>query len=174
MSLSERLQSRWALSLIAGVPFAAFMTVFWSFTGPGWPVAALMGLVAGSAFGAVMGWLLAAQQRRVRAALGGLSGPDARSVTRKAFRGAVPVDPAHRDAARQLAEVQLRQVMRFRTFGLVLFGTAAILGPFQALFVSPVYWVGAGAGVVMVLVEVLMPIHLRRRIALLSASQDPS
>src|SRR4051812_23312780 len=98
----------WVLSLVTGVLFGIAMALFGALAqGASWPVAAGGGVLGGLLFGAVMGPVLARQNRRLRESTGGASADDLRRARRAVRGGRVPDDPAERALAHGLVTTQL-------------------------------------------------------------------
>jgi membrane protein YdbS with pleckstrin-like domain len=169
-TLRERFQSApwWVLSLTMGCFFGAWMTVFGYLEHPGnWMRAAVIGLIDGVFFGAVMGPLQVRRRRRMVAAIGNMPARDLRVASRAVMRGPVPTDPEIRQAAQWLATNQLKESSRFRWLGLILLVFVTMVSVAIALTSSPWWWLGAVAMFSMFAFFLLMPIHLKRRIEML-------
>jgi hypothetical protein len=173
--MREKLQDApwWVWSLIEGVFFGSFMAVYFHAQGSGgWSGAIVGGLISGAAFGAVMGPFAARQRRTTLAAAGSLPARDLPVAGRAAMRGPVPHDPDVRQAAERLATQQLNEFSRFRWLGLSVFAAFTLLSTFLALTSSPSWWAATALFAVFEGLYLLLPLHLRRRVALLKEATD--
>ncbi len=169
--MREKLQEApwWVWSLIEGVFFVSFMTVFFHAqdSAAGWPGAIVAGVISGAAFGAVMGPFAARQRRTTVAAAGRLPDQDMRVAGRAVMRGPVPQDAETRQAAERLAIHQLNELSRFRWFGLCVFAAFTLLSGYLALTSSPSWWAATAVFAAFEGLYLFLPRHLQRRVNLL-------
>jgi Flp pilus assembly protein TadB len=158
---------RWVLSLMAGVWFGAFMTIWGVLQGDRWQAALIGGAVGGLIFGAVMGPFAHRMYARQRQAVGTTSRDVERAAGRASWRGPVPDDPEVRAVALKLIDHQLGELRRRRTLTLVSFASFSALYVVIALAWSPWWWLAAAFFAVMLAMTVGLPGHLRRRADLL-------
>lgn len=160
----------WQWSLITGVPFGVLMFLFLGSRYPGgWIICA----VAGVAFGAAMGPIIAGQARRLRPLIESLSAEEYAQVRRAAARGPVPGDSKLRQDAARFASHRYEEMTRFHVPLLIVFGLFFVLAALSAVLVSsPWSWLSAGFFALLLALQVLWPRRLRRRIERLHA--EPS
>jgi hypothetical protein len=161
----------WVFSILTGVIFGGWMTVFGLLEYPERsPVAALIGgAVAGIFFGAIMGPFTVRQRRGLSAAAGDLSTGDIKTAARAATRGPVPLDGNVRHAAARIAVLQLDSLSRLRWVGLITFGFAVALSVFLAVASSPWWWATPVFFAAAFVGQLWWPRHLQRRVDLLTA-----
>lgn len=159
----------WVWSMLTGVFFGTVMTIFnrWQ-QSSSWTAALVGGLISGVLFGAVMGPLAVRQRRKVSALVGTMPRRDLRFATRAVTRGPAPLDPNIREAAAQLATLNLRQASRFRWVGLIFFSVLTVLYVLLAFAESPWWWLAAAASGALSTLYVIWPRHLKRRIEILN------
>jgi hypothetical protein len=172
--MRDRLMSLpvWSLFLVIAIPCAAVMSVFDLSTGGSFPWALIpaagFGILAGAS--ATLGLKLAA---RMEKRVFGDAPIDVRRQARRAARtGPVPTDPEVRVAAFELAQEDLKRVLRSRPWMaaiLVLLvvseiGLAFTSSPWALLVLVPLV-------PVLSFQLIVFPKRLRARIALLSAAQ---
>lgn len=164
----------WVLSILTGVMFGGWMTVFGLLEYPERsPVAAAIGgAVSGIFFGAIMGPFTARQRRGLSAAAGDLSTSDTKTAARAATRGPVPLDDTVRHAAARIAVHQLNSLSRLRWVGLITFGLGFALYIFLAVTSSPWWWAASVFFAAAFVGQFWWPRHLQRRIDLLTADAD--
>lgn len=161
----------WLWFSITGIPFGGIMALVLGLLGTGhpvgWPIAGIVGVASGVAFGAAMGRLLADQARRLRAAIGPMSRQEYAQARRAAARGPVPDDPVLRQQAALLAAHDHRELTRFRVPQSIVFASAFVGEVLAAVVVSPWFWLAAALFAGLLAVQVVWPRRLRRRIELL-------
>ncbi len=145
----------WGRGVLAGVLFGGCMAG-WSrlSSDPApWGVSAVIGLLAGVAFGLIMGVLMAQEERRLSQVGGRPLDEDQRLAVRRALvHGHRPEDPLVREAAVNLARSQFRRANSpLAVVGLVV--VAGGLAAWLALTGEPLWWLGVafwiGLGAVM-------------------------
>jgi hypothetical protein len=156
----------WVLSLVSGALFGVAMTLFAALTqGERWPVAVVGGVLAGVLFGAVMGPLLARQNRRLRDSIGSASAEDLRRARRAARGGPAPADPEQRALAHRLVTTQLGELRRRRRVSVAVFSVFLVLEGLMAVTYSPWFWLAAAFFAAMLALVLLLPRRLERRAA---------
>ena len=106
---------RWVLVLVYGVPFGLWMGLFGRFAHhDSWTEALIGGVLAGLFFGIFMGMLTHRWNAQTRSAAGDLSSAGWWQVARAGRRGAVPDDPAIREAAAAILELRSTRMARQR------------------------------------------------------------
>ncbi|MGY1623693.1 hypothetical protein ACI789_15970 [Geodermatophilus sp. SYSU D00965] len=156
----------WVLSLVTGGFFGVAMALFGALTqGESWPVAVVGGVLAGVLFGAVMGPLLARQNRRFQESVGTSSAGDLRRARRVARGGPVPADPEQRALAHRLVTTQLGELRRRRRFTVTVFSVFLVLEAVMAVVSSPWFWLAAAFFAAMLALVLVLPRRLERRAA---------
>jgi Flp pilus assembly protein TadB len=156
----------WVLSLVSGGLFGVLMALFGAlFQDERWPVAVVGGVLAGIVFGAVMGPLLARQNRRWQESIGSSSADDLRRARRVARGGPVPADPEQRALAHRLVTTQLGELRRRRRFAVAVFAIFLVLEVVMAVTRSPWFWLAAAFFAGMLALVLLYPRRLERRAA---------
>ncbi len=131
----------WVKSLLLGGLFASSNTLTGHYIlGETWTEAVVSGVITGVFLGAVVGPLLAREQRRAKEAVGARSAGQLRRVARSAHRGPVPVDPQLREAARRFALHQRREILRKRRWGIPLVVAVVALMVWLALRGDALFW----------------------------------
>jgi Flp pilus assembly protein TadB len=170
--MREKLQNApwWVWSLIMGLTFGSFATVFNHFQQPvSWTAAIIGGLIGGVLFGAVMGPWVARQRRKALAASGDMPFHDRQIANRAVMRGPVPLDPEIRQAAARLSRLQLKQYSPGRRWlGVIFFGALNVLYGLLALTDSPWWWIAFAIFLGFGALNVMLPRHLQRRLEMLS------
>jgi len=134
----------------------------------------ILGMLAGVAFGAVMGPLAARHNRRARSMLGPLPAEDFAVVLRAAARGPVPADPQLRRAAGRLAQLRLDELNRNRAWTSAVFLLAFLLEVYAAVVTSAWFWLGALVFASAIAGQLWFPRRLLRRIEQLHSGDDLS
>jgi Flp pilus assembly protein TadB len=156
----------WVLSLVTGGLFGVNMALFGAlFQEERWPVAVVGGVLAGVLFGAVMGPLLARQNRRWRDSVGTSSTDDLRRARRAARGGPVPTDPEQRALAHRLVTTQLGELRRRRRLSVTVFSVFLVLEAVMAVTRSPWFWLAAAFFAAMLALVLAYPRRLERRAA---------
>lgn len=140
----------------------------------GWFSTATLAFCTGIAFASCVDPILGARDRRLRAAAGTQPGADRRSTTRALLRGPAPRDSIDSTVARQVVRDELAGALRFRVFRLVTAGGIVGVGLLNAVLTGGIIWMLPGVATASLLVLVLWPWWLRRRVELLSATQVSS
>jgi hypothetical protein len=173
----------WVLSVVTGVPFGVAMVVGFQVLLPSvgqttrsLPLIAnvILGMIAGIAFGAVMGPLAARHNRRALSVLGPLPAEDFAVVLRAAARGPVPADPRLRRAAGRLAQLRLDELNRNWARTSAMFLLFFLLEVYAAVVTSAWFWLGALVCASVIAGQLWFPRRLRRRIEQLHAGDDSS
>jgi hypothetical protein len=158
---------RWAVGLVAGVPFGAFMGLSEGLRHGNWGDALIAGVIAGVIYGAIYGVFMHRRFGRYRAAIGGVPQRDVRRAAREARRGKVPEDPEARRAAYRLLDVQLGELRRQRRWAPILFVLLLGLSVFLALTQTPWWWVTVPCWPALLAMHLVMPRRMGRRLELL-------
>jgi hypothetical protein len=127
-----------------------------------------LALVGGAVSGTLFGPLAHRQNQRARELATGLSPAEQRAALRAALRGPVPQRPEVRAAAQRLAERQLAETRRQRTFSVVTFGAFLLLSLYLALATIPWWWAAIAFWTFLLVGQAWYPRHLARRAALLA------
>lgn len=162
---------QWAIALLQGVPFGAFMTVYYRFgQNESWPHALVAGALAGIFFGAFMGWLIHRQNGKYREALADVPREQWREVTRAARRPEKASDPRVRRAAYRINAAMLDRMRRSRTLGLIVYSLMIVLTAWLAgrrtawwLLAEPFY-------IALLVASFVLPGRLERRLEQLGPS----
>jgi hypothetical protein len=161
-------QPRWKRAVVLGTTFGAFMTLYMGLTQDvSWVAAVLGGVVAGALFGPIMSQTMFPQEPELRRVVGAARAAGRRQVSRATWRGPVPGDPDVRAAASAVIAYQLPILERQRRWA-PLFYLFMIL---VALTESPWYWAAAAFFAAVLVVQLVLPGHLRRRAELLDGSR---
>lgn len=158
----------WVPALVTGGPFATGLAVLLIVRGSAVLTAVMGGVLSGAVFGVAMASWMVARMRTEAAAVGPLAVADHRAVERAATRGPAPADRDVREAAARLTEHRLDQLERQRRWSLPLLAVGAVLYAAGALLSSPWWWLSAAFFAAMVVLWVLQPRRLRRRLAVLT------
>jgi hypothetical protein len=155
-------------SLIAGGVFALLQFLFHYLiddrsVGRSLLSAALSGLFFGPVFGA----LTYRTAQRQRAAMGTLPDRESRLARRAATRGPVPADPQVRDAALRVANFRLDQAKRQLVWGSLFWAVIIAIGMWLVMTDSPWWAVPVMLFAGLLIFQLRLPGHLRRRVALL-------
>lgn len=154
----------WVIGLlngaVAGAMWVLINRVVWQET---WAASALSGLLFGVVFGVITGPFQRRQWRGLREAAGRSPEGLSKRIRRAASRGPVPGDPAVRQAAHEVAVVQLRTFETQRVWGPGFLLVMAVLGVFLAVDGDPWWWVAAAAFVAAAVGHRWLLLHLRRR-----------
>lgn len=160
----------WVLAVVSGTMFGSSWAL-WTHYGDGdsWTASLVPGVLLGLFFGAVVGPIQHRQQRGVREAAARSPEGLSRRVRRAAFRGAVPGEPAVREAAQGLALAQLTQLDRQRRWAPLFFLLMAIVSAVAATTGSPWWSLAVPVWTLAAAWHIWLRGHLRRRAALLGA-----
>jgi hypothetical protein len=164
----------WMWALVYGLAFAAVRTGVAVLGAPGLRERVLI-IAAGSVVaGAAVAPFMAGVNRRARRALGPLTPGSARLAVRATMRGPAPDDEQVRRAARRLAQFRRDENLRGRTPMTALFGLT-VLGCLVAAAVCTPMWILAALPLLALSGYAFwLPLHLHRRIAVLSEPESPS
>jgi hypothetical protein len=158
----------WVLAVISGTMFGVLAVLYMRFgQHESWTAALVLGVLCGAFFGALFGPIQHRQQGGVRDAAArspeGLSG----RVRRAALRGPLPAEPEVREAAHSLVVAQLRPLERQRIWGPAFFLLMAVLAVFEAIAVSPWWWLAVLLWIAAAAGHRYSLLRLRRRAELL-------
>jgi hypothetical protein len=161
-------QPRWKRAVVLGTTFGAFMTLYVGLIKDvSWVGAALEGAVAGALFGPVASWTMFPREAVLRAVVAGARTGSRRQVSRAAWRGPVPSDPDVRAAASAVIAYQLPILERQRRWAPFFYLFMIFVAGALALTGSPWYWAAAAFFGAVLVVQLVLPGHLRRRAELL-------
>ncbi len=131
----------WVEAALAGGLFALLHTSTRRLVGEEpWTEAVVSGAVTGLFFGALVGPVVARQQRRAKEAVGTRSAAELRRAARAANRGPVPDDGELREAARRYALHQRGEILRQRRWGIPFFVAVVALTVWLALRADAAFW----------------------------------
>jgi hypothetical protein len=162
----------WVQGLAYGVLFGVGMTVFSRFQLGEWGPAVLGGVVGGALFGLVMGRFMSRVNQRMLSGLEDLGPGERRTVLRGSWRGAVPTDPGHREAARALLQRQRDATVRTLRWSIAVFAGGIVLYVVLALTRTGWWWLGAVLFAGFLAWTLAAPARMDRRLALLRSSPD--
>jgi hypothetical protein len=163
---------RWKRAVVLGVTFGALMTLYIVLTQDvSWVGAAMGGVVGGALFGLVASRTMFPQESELREVVAGARAAGRRQVSRATWRGPVPGDPDVRAAAAAVIAYQLPILERQRRWAPIFFLVMAVVAAALALTKSPWYWAAVAFFVAMLIVQLVLPGHLRRRAELLDGSR---
>jgi hypothetical protein len=163
----------WALALVAGGTFGGLRFLGEHFLlDESWTDSAVSGAIGGVLFGLVMGIAVARQNRRAREALGTDDPAVVRRATRAARGGPVPEEPALREAARRMAQLQHDQLVRTRRWAIPFFVLLIAGLVYLAIAVSPAGWLIVAVVAVFPVLFFVMPRRFARRAELLAGPAD--
>jgi hypothetical protein len=170
----EKLQKApwWVWSLIDGVYFGTFITIFNHFQqSSSWTSAMRSGLIVGVVFGAVVGPISARQRRKFLALVGTLSAHDRRIAVRAVTRGPAPLNRDVREAAARLATYRLKELSRTFAPTFVMFLLLAVFcGLFTFIRPSASWmWIPAACFAVLAPSYLAWPRYLQRRVQILES-----
>jgi hypothetical protein len=175
--MRDKLQNApwWVWSLIIWVYMGSMMTVLNHFLqSASWMASAVSGFAGALVMGGMGGPWFVRQRRRTLAAVGALPARDLRIASRAVMRGPVPLDPDIRQAAAQLARLQLKQYSgRIFWLSAVTIAVVAILSGVLVLRESRWWLIGTAMTLAFGVYAALEPRRLRRRIEYLS-QEEPS
>lgn len=159
---------RWQLAVLMGLlitPF--FVLLFHSGRDTTWTAAVLIGLLTAALCAPVLGFVVARQVRDGVAAGGPLTDVDRAAADRAARRGSVPEDDALRLAALRIAEDRLALMDTGRVRAQVSGAAFLLLSVVLAVLSSPWWWTAAVFWAALLVVSLVAPGRLRRRVDLL-------
>ena len=156
----------WVLSIVIGLYFAAFMAVFGYVHDGGARLApVIMGaLIGGMVSGAGMGPVTAGRWERARLAMGDVDDALEPQIMAAAKRGVVPADPVVRDAATALVQHRMAELAGQRPWAIPMFATLVVLTGTLALTRSLWWWLAAAALSASLLLSLVQPARLSRRL----------
>jgi hypothetical protein len=161
-------QPRWKRAVVLGTTFGAFMTLYMGLTQDvSWVAAVLGGVVAGALFGPIMSRTMFPQEPELRRVVGAARAAGRRQVSRATWRGPVPGDPDVRAAASAVIAYQLPILERQRRWAPFFYLFMIFVAGALALTGSPWYWAAAAFFGAVLVVQLVLPGHLRRRAELL-------
>ena len=164
---------RWKRAVVLGTTFGALMTLYAVLTQDvGWVGALLGGVVGGALFGLIMSRTMFPQEPELRAVVAASRAAGRRQVSRATWRGPIPDDPAVRAAAAAAIAYQLPILERQRRWAPVFFLVMAVVAGALALTTAPWYWAAVAFFVAMLIVQLVLPGHVRRRAELQDGSRS--
>lgn len=131
----------------------------------------MAGVAGGIFFGALMGPLLAAQNRRALNAMDPLPLDQRRAALRAASRGPAPTDPAVREAAAHLVADRLATANRQRKPMTIFFSAFLVLEMVSAILGNPWLCLAVAGIAAMIVVVRRNPVWLGRRLARLQLAE---
>lgn len=158
---------------VVGAALAPFGVRYLPGADTGWTWSILVAVGYGCTLLLIMGPIEAAWSRRLRVMSSPVAPPARGQVRRAVVRGPAPVDPLHRDVALQVAAAEL-QDLRYRVLDLTATVAALGAGVYLVVTAGPIFWLLTALAVVAVAVKAAWRAVLRRRVELLSATQDSS
>jgi hypothetical protein len=168
---------RWVVSTVMGLLFGAFMAVYtvaqrgesaWSV--PSLVGGAIAGVFAGAFLGWFMGRFIVEQRDSARAAIGTEVDDELfRRAVRAADKGPVPSDPDVRDAAAAVLAYRLMVTERQQRWSRWLFAALGVYAVVSAVTGSPWWWAGAAVFAGFLVVMIVQPRRMRRRLTLLES-----
>lgn len=158
--------------LVYGLFFGAAMTAFSVFRTGAWLPALGGGLVGGVFFGLFMGRSMSRLNKVLLGGLQDFSPADQRTILRGSWRGSIPTDPQHRQAAKGLLQRRRDNMIATRRWSLIIFAAAIVLYVVLAVTQTWLWWFGAALFLLFLALTLTTVPRMDRRLALLSGGAD--
>lgn len=163
---------RWKRAVVLGVTFGALMTLCTVLSQDvSWVGAALGGVVGGALFGLIASRTMFPQEPELRTVVAASQAAGRRQVSRATWRGPVPDDPDVRAAAAGVIAYQLPILERQRRWAPFFYLFMILVAGALALTGSPWYWAAVALFAALLVMQLVLPGHLRRRAELLDGSR---